>query len=216
MTAEDIIYKLYEFYKVNNNLELAELLKTTPQTISNWKTRNSISAIKKKCRELRIYNEIFNSITVENEKHTYKYENLCAKGVTAEWLLDNDKSHINQTEIIEEVKFNDIFESILNFYNVSTIRDLSEKINISESTVSKWNQRKSISALKKVCRKLGIYNKIFKNTNKEDLKIEVLEKSLFNDNINKALEIINTMTKDNKELENKFDQFLKDFVKNNL
>ncbi len=35
MTAEDIIYKLYEFYKVNNNLELAELLKTTPQTISN-------------------------------------------------------------------------------------------------------------------------------------------------------------------------------------
>lgn len=161
MTAEDIIYKLYEFYKVNNNLELAELLKTTPQTISNWKTRNSISAIKKKCRELRIYNEIFNSITVENEKHTYKYENLCAKGVTAEWLLDNDKSHINQTEIIEEVKFNDIFESILNFYNVSTIRDLSEKINISESTVSKWNQRKSISALKKACRELKIYNDIF-------------------------------------------------------
>ena len=44
----------------------------------------------------------------------------------------------------------------------------------------------------------------------------MLEKSLFNDNINKTLEIINTMTKDNKELENKFDQFLKDFVKNNL
>ncbi len=62
MTAEDIIYKLYEFFKVNNNLELAELLKTTPQTISNWKTRNSISAIKKKCRELRIYNDIFGDI----------------------------------------------------------------------------------------------------------------------------------------------------------
>ncbi|MGJ0344654.1 helix-turn-helix domain containing protein [Aliarcobacter cryaerophilus] len=59
MTAEDIIYKLYEFFKVNNNLDLAELLKTTPQTISNWKTRNSISAIKKKCRELGIYNQIF-------------------------------------------------------------------------------------------------------------------------------------------------------------
>ena len=62
MTAEDIIYKLYEFFNVNNNLELAELLKTTPQTISNWKTRNSISAIKKKCRELRIYNDIFGDI----------------------------------------------------------------------------------------------------------------------------------------------------------
>ena len=74
MTAEDIIYKLYEFFKVNNNLELAELLKTTPQTISNWKTRNSISAIKKKCRELRIYNDIFGDIdnkildTLNNEK----------------------------------------------------------------------------------------------------------------------------------------------------
>ncbi len=74
MTAEDIIYKLYEFYKVNNNLELAELLKTTPQTISNWKTRNSISAIKKKCRELSIYNHIFGDIenkildTLNNEK----------------------------------------------------------------------------------------------------------------------------------------------------
>lgn len=62
MTAEDIIYKLYEFFKVNNNLDLAELLKTTPQTISNWKTRNSISAIKKKCRELGIYNEIFGDL----------------------------------------------------------------------------------------------------------------------------------------------------------
>ena len=74
MTAEDIIYKLYEFFNVNNNLELAELLKTTPQTISNWKTRNSISAIKKKCRELRIYNDIFGDIenkildTLNNEK----------------------------------------------------------------------------------------------------------------------------------------------------
>lgn len=57
--VEDIIYKLYEFFKVNNNLDLAELLKTTPQTISNWKMRNSISAIKKKCRELGIYNQIF-------------------------------------------------------------------------------------------------------------------------------------------------------------
>ncbi len=122
----------------------------------------------------------------------------------------------NNIDNVEKIAFEQYFDEIFNFYNVSTIRDLSEKINISESTVSKWNQRKSISALKKVCRKLGIYNKIFKNTNKEDLKIEVLEKSLFNDNINKALEIINTMTKDNKELENKFDQFLKDFVKNNL
>ncbi|MDN5047786.1 hypothetical protein O8C97_08010 [Aliarcobacter butzleri] len=59
MVAEDFIYKLYSFFHVNNNLDLAIKLDTTPQTISNWKSRNSINAIKKKCRELGIYNEIF-------------------------------------------------------------------------------------------------------------------------------------------------------------
>ena len=59
MSAEDLIYQLYSFYKVNSNLDLAVKMSTTPQTISNWKTRNSINAIKKKCRELGIYNEIF-------------------------------------------------------------------------------------------------------------------------------------------------------------
>ena len=112
--------------------------------------------------------------------------------------------------------FTYFYDKLLNFYNVNTLKDLSEVTNIPISTMSSIKQRNSITALKKKCRELGIYNEIFKNTNKEDLKIEVLEKSLFNDNINKTLEIINTMTKDNKELENKFDQFLKDFVKNNL
>lgn len=73
MSAEDLIYSLYSFYEVNNNLDLAEKLKTTPQTISNWKTRNSVSAIKKKCRELGIYQEIFGDINTNNnlQKSTF-------------------------------------------------------------------------------------------------------------------------------------------------
>ena len=114
------------------------------------------------------------------------------------------------------MNFEYYFDKIFNFYNALTMKELSENIGISQQAISKWKQRGSITALKKRCRELGIYDEIFKNTHKEDLKIEVLEKSLFNNNINKTLEIINTMTKDNKELENKFDQFLKDFVKNNL
>lgn len=89
---------------------------------------------------------------------------------------------------INEAEF--FIEKLLKLYKVSNVAELSNKINTTQQTISNWNQRKSISALKKVCRELGIYNEIFKNTNKEDLKIEVLE--------------------------NKFDQFLKDFVKNNL
>ena len=69
LTAEDLIYKLYFFFNVNNNLDLANKLNTTPQTISNWKSRNSVNAINKKCRELGIYNQIFgdlNSNTIIN------------------------------------------------------------------------------------------------------------------------------------------------------
>ncbi len=114
------------------------------------------------------------------------------------------------------MNFEYYFDKIFNFYNVSSIKELSEAINTGASTISNWKQRNSITALKKKCRELGIYNEIFKNTNKEDLKIEVLEKSLFNDNINKTLEIINTMTKDNKELEDKFHLLLKEFIKENI
>ena len=62
MIAEDLIYKLYSFFDVKNNLDLANKLETTAQTISNWKSRNSVNAIKKKCRELGIYNEIFGDL----------------------------------------------------------------------------------------------------------------------------------------------------------
>lgn len=62
MSAEDLIYSLYKHYKVDNNIELANYLNTTPQTISNWKARNSINAIKKKCRELGIYEDIFGDL----------------------------------------------------------------------------------------------------------------------------------------------------------
>ena len=110
----------------------------------------------------------------------------------------------------------DLIYKLYFFFNVNNNLDLADKMKTTPQTISNWKSRNSVNAINKKCRELGIYNEIFKNTNKEDLKIEVLEKSLFNDNINKTLEIINTMTKDNKELENKFDQFLKDFVKNNL
>ncbi|OCL89451.1 hypothetical protein [Arcobacter porcinus] len=59
------------------------------------------------------------------------------------------------------MNINDIFEKLFNYFQTSTIRELSEKINMSESTVSKWRQRESVNAIKKKCRELGIYNEIF-------------------------------------------------------
>ena len=57
--VENILEKLYSFYKVSGASELSDKINTTQQTISNWKKRNSVTALKKKCRELGIYNEIF-------------------------------------------------------------------------------------------------------------------------------------------------------------
>lgn len=57
--VDDVLLKLFEYYKVSTMTELAKILDTTPQTISSWKIRNSINTVKKKCKELGIYNEIF-------------------------------------------------------------------------------------------------------------------------------------------------------------
>lgn len=59
------------------------------------------------------------------------------------------------------MNFDFYFEKILNFYNVLTIKELSKTIDTAQSTISNWNQRKSLTAIKKKCRELGIYNEIF-------------------------------------------------------
>ena len=64
--VKDILEKLYSFYKVTGATELSEKMGTTPQTISNWKTRNSVNAVKKKCRELLIYENIFEYVVLRD------------------------------------------------------------------------------------------------------------------------------------------------------
>ena len=99
---------------------------------------------------------------------------------------------------------NSAFEKLFNYFNVSSIRDLSKKINISESTISKWKQRNSISALKKACRELGIYNEIFKD---QELKEE----------INELINLIYTAS-DKAENENSFINLekIKEYLENSI
>ena len=47
------------------NSTLSKLLGNSLKTISNWKKRNSVSAIKKKCRELGIYEDIFGNSEIK-------------------------------------------------------------------------------------------------------------------------------------------------------
>lgn len=64
--AEVLIDKILDYYSVVTYSELANKINTTQQTISSWKQRNSVSAIKKKCRELDIYKEIFGEIVLRD------------------------------------------------------------------------------------------------------------------------------------------------------
>ncbi|WNL30692.1 helix-turn-helix domain-containing protein [Aliarcobacter cryaerophilus] len=59
LEAEIILEKLMLYFNVINYSELAQKIGVAQQNISKWKSRNSVSAIKIKCRELGIYNEIF-------------------------------------------------------------------------------------------------------------------------------------------------------------
>ena len=61
-TATMIINKLMEYYNVQTISELAEIIKIGQPAISKWKNNNSINPIKKKCKELGIYNEIFDNL----------------------------------------------------------------------------------------------------------------------------------------------------------
>ena len=99
LTAEDLIYKLYFFFNVNNNLDLADKMKTTPQTISNWKSRNSVNAINKKCRELGIYNDIFGDLNsnINNQIIRNNLGNLSQTGNVYD-SKDNNENNLNFDE----------------------------------------------------------------------------------------------------------------------
>ena len=67
MESEIALEKLYQFYNLASVNDLALKMNISRQTITNWKARNSINAIKKKCRELGIYNDIFGDTTVTEQ-----------------------------------------------------------------------------------------------------------------------------------------------------
>lgn len=72
------------------------------------------------------------------------------------------------------MNFEYYFDKILDFYNVSTIKELSLSIDTGASTISNWKQRNSITALKKKCRELGIYNEIFGDINTNIQNIDTI------------------------------------------
>ena len=54
-----------------------------------------------------------------------------------------------------------LIEKLLNYYNLTSLQKLAEKLNIKQSSLSSWKSRNSVNAIKKKCRELGIYDEIF-------------------------------------------------------
>ncbi|KLE04225.1 helix-turn-helix transcriptional regulator [Aliarcobacter butzleri] len=128
------------------------------------------------------------------------------------------------------------YNKLLNFYNVSTIKELSEKINIGASTISAWNQRKSITALKKACRKLGIYNEIFGDLNQNNViqditnygnnwatnngsmnsNTKMIYKDIFDDEILTILKSISPILDNNQSKKDSFKKSLKLWLVENI
>ena len=59
MDAEYYINKMMEYYGISTISELASIINISQPSISAWKTKGYIKAIKKRCKELGIYEEIF-------------------------------------------------------------------------------------------------------------------------------------------------------------
>ncbi|KAB0620203.1 MULTISPECIES: hypothetical protein [Aliarcobacter] len=115
--VENILDKLYSFYKVGSASELSEKIHTTQQTISNWKIRNSISAVKKKCRELGIYNEIFGDSSVSFTQ--------TGANSTQIKTQNNEKDVFNSSSINKNINIDDEFLPL--FQALSSVADVLNK-----------------------------------------------------------------------------------------
>lgn len=71
-----------------------------------------------------------------------------------------------------------LIEKLLNFYNLSSLKELAIKLNIEQSSLSSWKCRNSVNAIKKKCRELGIYNEIFEDNHNDKLKDMKIEENI--------------------------------------
>ncbi|WP_428739849.1 helix-turn-helix domain-containing protein [Sulfurimonas sp.] len=75
MSAEKIIEKLMNYYNVSTLQELAHYMNVTQPMISRWKKNNSVAAIRKKCVELDIIDQIFEHQNTKNDQ-IFDYQSI--------------------------------------------------------------------------------------------------------------------------------------------
>jgi len=155
--VEDILKKLYDYYEVSGASELAEKLGISPQVISNWKARNSINAIKKKCRELDIYKEIFGEIVlrdandlVDRLMEFYGVDTISelaqyikvSQPTISRWIKSNSIEAIKKKS-----KLLGLFNYLFNYFEIDLFQD---------SEYAYYTNHDKAKVLKQQCKKYGV------------------------------------------------------------
>ena len=68
-----------------------------------------------------------------------------------------------------------LIEKLLNYYNLTSLQELAEKLNIKQSSLSSCKSRNSINAIRNKCRELGIYNDIFGDLNTQNIQNQTID-----------------------------------------
>ena len=89
MTAEILIQKMMSFYNVFTISELANIIGVSQPSISGWKRNNYVKAIANKCRELGIYNEIFNDSQISNKEESFPLDLILYNNINMKRALKN-------------------------------------------------------------------------------------------------------------------------------
>ncbi len=98
LNADTLIDLLFIHFNVTTMADLAMHISVSQQTISKWKQRNSVNAIKKKCIELGIYNEIFGNLNSNINHQTIgdNHGNLSQTGNVYTSKDNNDLNNIDE------------------------------------------------------------------------------------------------------------------------
>lgn len=111
--AELLIDKLLNYYNVSTYSDLGIKINVSQANISSWKIRNSVNAIKNKCKELGIYNEIFGDLS----KETNNFHNTNFSGNSSGVDNSNNKNINSNNDDLDCDDFTkSLFKQLCNVY----------------------------------------------------------------------------------------------------
>ena len=107
---EIILQRLLDYFDLDNMSQLADKLSVSQPTISKWKSRGSILPIKKICRELGIYNDIFGYLNTQNiQNQTIDTQNGI---ISFNNFAESNKQKIISKDILQDEEVIKVIKSI--------------------------------------------------------------------------------------------------------